>query len=143
MAVTRKRRLYHVTTRDNLSEVIERGVWPRKGINGVAYGDPSSGVLCFDSRDAVDAALAGWLGEQFRDNEEGEERGRLIVVEFWAFSRLIENEPDHPDAIDYRESLPCELIITVYDQDWKPIDVELPRDRLIGNHAGTSRSPKT
>lgn len=58
-------RLWHVTRRDQVAEILREGLRPRIGPRSAALGEGAEAMYCFVNGAALEDALGGWLGEAF------------------------------------------------------------------------------
>ena len=61
--------MYHVTPTKNVEAIQKEGLIPKIGERSRSVGEKQKGVYLFKSANDVDDALAGWLGEEFPEDE--------------------------------------------------------------------------
>lgn len=61
---------WHVTPADKLPAILAEGLVPQIGPRAALLGEPVPAVYLFPDLEAVETALANWLGECFEDEAE-------------------------------------------------------------------------
>ena len=68
LEINKHRVLYHVTPFENIDSILEDGLEPRVGERS-ALLDEEKCIFLFKSKEDLNNALGGWLGEQFEDTQ--------------------------------------------------------------------------
>ena len=87
---------YHVTKKNRLSSIRRWGLRPAIGRRSTAFGEENPGIFLFDSTDAVEDALMGWLGEAYDEDDALV----LLTVD------LPEEFPLTREAFEFRSEVP-------------------------------------
>ena len=61
---------WHVTRIGNVPSIRAKGLIPQIGANSESCQEEAPRVYLFTSKDAMETALAGWLGELYEDVDE-------------------------------------------------------------------------
>lgn len=112
--------LYHVTTLQAVSSIIENGLVPTIGPRSAKLNEPRAAIYLFPTLEHVEEALSNWLGDEFDDEDE------LAVIE-------IDREAVVPDTefevIVYDAICPSE-ITAVLNEEFEAIEHVNPSTRL-------------
>lgn len=63
------RTFYHITLRENLPYIFEKGLVPSRGERSRKLKEPEA-VFLFPDRESAEQAVMGWLGDQFDEEVE-------------------------------------------------------------------------
>ena len=95
---------YHITPKNNLSSILEKGLQPSIGERSQKIGEMEAVVYLFPTLEDVEVALSTWLGEAFEDDFE-----LLSLLEI-----QIENETEIFSVVGYevivKNLIPAERI---------------------------------
>lgn len=62
--------LYHVTTSESLNSIFKQGLIPQVGDNAFDCGEKKPAIYFFPTKDTMNDALGGWMGDLLEDNGE-------------------------------------------------------------------------
>jgi hypothetical protein len=83
--------LYHITERKNLASILEQGLLPHIGPRASDFGETIPAIYLFESREALEDAILGWLGNEFESED-------LICLE-------VEDGPDVEPSVSGMEKI--------------------------------------
>lgn len=106
---------YHVTTEDNLQSILKSGLVPMVGQNSTTGNEMDPAVYLFASREDVETALYGWLGECLEDAES-----EVVILEIH-FDKLPELTRPEEYEIKFMDTIPPNAIHHVFDENWNAI----------------------
>ena len=105
--------LFHVTSRENLPNILKDGLTPRLGERASACGESVPAVFVFVDRPSCEDALSSWLGDAFDENDV------LAVLELDHTPTTFRQDVDYELAI--LEPISAQAIVEVLDENLEPL----------------------
>ena len=93
---------FHVTKKENLASILEKGLIPQIGENSSCC-ETESFVFLFADENSMNTALSSWFGELFDDDEELVSL-KVLLPDDWELESDVEYE------VASRKTIPPEFI---------------------------------